>query len=46
MLGLAALLLPVLLTGHRLDRVEAGLFLIGYIGYIAWLFDAFTPLPA
>ena len=46
MVGVAVLLLPVLLTGHRVYRVEAGLFLIAYAGYIAWLYGAFNPLPA
>lgn len=46
MLGVAVLLLPVLLTGHRVDRVEAGLFLTAYVGYIAWLYGAFAGIGA
>ncbi len=28
---------PVFLTGHRISRVEGGLFVSGYVGYLAWL---------
>lgn len=38
MLGLSGILLPVLLTGHRLDRMEAMLFLTVYAGYVGWLY--------
>jgi cation:H+ antiporter len=40
MMGLSAVLLPVLLTGHRLDRMEAMLFLAVYAGYIGWVYGA------
>jgi cation:H+ antiporter len=40
MMGLSAILLPVLLTGHRLDRMEAMLFLAVYAGYIGWVYGA------
>ncbi len=39
MLGSSALLLPLMLTGARLSKVEGGLFLTGYAAYIAWLFQ-------
>ena len=42
MMGVAVILIPVLLTGHRLDRVEAVLFLAAYAGYIGWLYGAFS----
>ncbi len=41
MLGVAVILLPALLTGHRLSRAEAVLFLAAYAGYLGWLFGAF-----
>jgi cation:H+ antiporter len=40
MMGLSTILLPVLLTGHRLDRMEAMLFLAAYAGYIGWVYGA------
>jgi cation:H+ antiporter len=43
MLGVAVILLPALLTGHRLSRTEAVFFLAAYAGYIGWLYDAFPP---
>ncbi len=42
MLGVALLLLPILITGRRVDRAEAVLLLAGYGGYIAWVYGAFT----
>ncbi len=39
MLGATALLLPFLMTGWRLSRTEAAIFLIGYVGYIAFQFN-------
>ncbi len=41
MMGVAVILLPALLTGHRLSRAEAVLFLAAYAGYIVWLYGAF-----
>ena len=41
MMGVAVILLPAILTGHRLSRVEAVLFLAAYAGYIVWLYGAF-----
>jgi cation:H+ antiporter len=41
MMGVAVILLPTLLTGHRLSRAEAVLFLAAYAGYIGWLYGAF-----
>lgn len=46
MMGVTVILLPALLTGHRLSRVEAGLFLIAYAGYIGWLYGAFPVAAA
>lgn len=37
MIGVSVILLPALLTGHRLSRTEAVLFLAAYGGYIGWL---------
>lgn len=34
MMGVAVMLLPALLTGHRLSRKEAVLFLAAYAGYL------------
>jgi cation:H+ antiporter len=28
---------PVLLTGHRISRLEGGAFVAAYLGYLAWL---------
>ena len=39
MVGSSALLLPLMLTGARLSKVEGCLFLAAYIAYIAWLFQ-------
>ena len=40
-MGVAVNLLPALLTGHRLSRVEGVLFLVAYTGYLVWLYGAF-----
>jgi cation:H+ antiporter len=45
MMGVAVMLLPALLTSHRLSRTEAVLFLAAYAGYIGWLYDA-LPIAA
>lgn len=37
MVGVAALCLPVLLSGHRISRGEGALLLAAYVGYTAWL---------
>jgi cation:H+ antiporter len=37
MLGVTVLLLPFLLTGRRLSRLEGGIFLALYVGYVAIL---------
>jgi cation:H+ antiporter len=28
---------PVLLSGHRISRVEGGAFVAAYLGYLVWL---------
>ena len=28
---------PVLLTGHRVSRLEGGAFVAAYLAYLAWL---------
>ena len=33
---------PVFLTGERISRVEGGLFVASYVGYLAWLLLART----
>jgi len=33
----ALITVPVLLTGHRLSRVEGGAFVATYLGYLTWL---------
>jgi len=38
MLGASILLLPLMLTGARISRIEGGLFLGAYAGYIGWLY--------
>ncbi|MBL27019.1 MAG: sodium:calcium antiporter [Rhodospirillaceae bacterium] len=38
MLGVSVLVLPVLITGWRINRVEGGIFLLAYAGYIAILY--------
>jgi cation:H+ antiporter len=38
MLGASALLLPLMLTGARICRIEGGLFLAAYAAYIGWLY--------
>ncbi|MCG6116782.1 MAG: calcium/sodium antiporter [Aquimonas sp.] len=37
MVGVAALCLPILLSGHRISRGEGALLLAAYVGYTAWL---------
>jgi cation:H+ antiporter len=37
MLAAAVVLLPVALSGHRIGRIEGGVFLVAYIAYIAWI---------
>lgn len=37
MFGVAVLCVPVFVTGHRISRGEGLLFLLGYIGYTAYL---------
>jgi cation:H+ antiporter len=46
MMGVAVMLLPALLTGHRLSRAEAVLFLTAYAVYIGWLYGAFPVTAA
>jgi cation:H+ antiporter len=38
MLGASALLLPLMLSGAKLSRIEGGLFLGTYTAYIGWLY--------
>ena len=33
----ALITLPVLLSGHRISRLEGGAFVGAYLGYLAWL---------
>jgi cation:H+ antiporter len=33
----AVITVPVLLSGHRLSRLEGGAFVAAYLGYLAWL---------
>jgi cation:H+ antiporter len=33
----ALITVPVLLTGHRISRLEGGAFVAGYLGYLVWL---------
>jgi len=33
---------PVFLTGKRISRIEGGLFVASYVGYLAWLLLART----
>jgi len=37
MLGLTLFLLPLMRTGHTLSRLEGGLLLAAYAGYIGYL---------
>ncbi len=39
MAGSSALLLPLMLSGARLSKVEGVLFLAAYVAYIGWLFQ-------
>jgi cation:H+ antiporter len=36
----ALITVPVLLSGHRISRVEGGAFVAGYLGYLAWVIVA------
>lgn len=38
MTGFALVLLPMVVSQNRLGRLEGGLMLLGYAGYVAWLF--------
>ena len=38
MFGATALLVPLMLTGRRVGRVEGAILCAGYAGYVAWLF--------
>ena len=33
----ALITVPVLLSGHRISRLEGGAFVAAYLGYLAWL---------
>jgi Ca2+/Na+ antiporter len=33
----AVITVPVLLSGHRISRLEGGAFVAGYLGYLVWL---------
>jgi cation:H+ antiporter len=33
----ALITVPVLVTGHRISRVEGGAFVAAYLGYLVWL---------
>jgi cation:H+ antiporter len=33
----AVITVPVLLTGHRISRLEGGVFVAGYLGYLIWV---------
>jgi cation:H+ antiporter len=35
--GVGLITVPVLLTGHRISRVEGGAFVAAYLGYLVWL---------
>jgi cation:H+ antiporter len=37
LVGVALITVPVLLTGHRMSRLEGGAFIAAYLGYLAWL---------
>jgi cation:H+ antiporter len=37
LVGVALKTVPVLLTGHRMSRLEGGAFIAAYLGYLAWL---------
>ena len=39
MMGSSALLLPLMLSGAKLSKVEGGLFLAAYAAYIGWLYQ-------
>ena len=44
-MGIATLILiPVLISGHRIGRLEGGFFLLLYIGYIGWQFRRMPPM--
>ena len=33
----ALITVPVLLSGHRISRLEGGAFVAAYLGYLVWL---------
>jgi cation:H+ antiporter len=37
LVGVALITVPVLLTGHRMSRLEGGVFVAAYLGYLVWL---------
>lgn len=37
MIGFALLMLPVMRTGYRISRLEGGILVAGYLGYLWWL---------
>ena len=34
---LGVITVPVLMSGHRISRLEGGAFVAAYLGYLAWL---------
>lgn len=38
MIGIAIILYPMMKTQHKISRVEGGILLVCYVGYIFWLF--------
>lgn len=46
MIGFSVVLLPMLVSGLRLARFEGALLLLGYVGYLVWLFVGGTRPPA
>lgn len=43
MLAVAALSLPLMATGKKITRIEGGLLLVAYGGYLAWLLSTAKP---
>jgi cation:H+ antiporter len=43
MLAVAALSLPLMATGKKITRIEGGLLLAAYCGYLAWLLSTAKP---
>jgi cation:H+ antiporter len=35
--AVALITVPVLLSGHRISRLEGGAFVAAYLGYLVWL---------